>query len=63
MSEIKIHTSVDDLYGQFKCSIKHHSVKDFENAIAQEQATQNRISVIRILQRAMRAKKEMKEKI
>lgn len=63
MSKILIHTSVDDLHGHFKCSIKHHTEKEFEAAINEEIRTQNRISVVKLLQRALKKKKEKAEHI
>lgn len=56
MSKICIHTSVEDLHSSLKCSIEYHTVKNFDDAIKEEEAGQNRVTVIKLLKRARRMK-------
>ena len=55
---INLHTSVDDLKTSFKCSIEHRTVEAFEAAIKAEESGQNRTTVIKLLKRALRMKKQ-----
>lgn len=58
--KILINTSVDDLSTSFKCSggIKHYSIMDIQDAIVEESTHRNRISILRLLRRALRRKEQ-----
>lgn len=53
-----INTSADDLLSSLRCSIERISVKDFEDAIEKEKMNRNRTTVIKLLKRAIRYKKQ-----
>jgi len=54
---ISLQTSVDDLAGTFRCSLEYHTIEELEDALTREAAGQNRITVIKLLRRAIRLKK------
>ena len=55
---ISLRTSVDDLHSSFKYSIERYTPADFEAAVLEEQNTQNRVTVIKLLKRALRLRKQ-----
>jgi hypothetical protein len=55
---ISLTTSVDDIRSSFKCNIAGHTVECFEEAIKKEGEGQNRTTVIKLLKRALRMKKQ-----
>lgn len=55
---ISLATSVDDLHSSFKCTIQGHTAECFEKAIVEEQAGRNRSTVIKLLKRGLRMKKQ-----
>ncbi len=56
--KVSINTSADDLLSSFKCSIERHSIEEFEEAVKEElQKTEPRKTVIKLLHRVIRNKK------
>lgn len=52
-----INTSAEDILSSFRCSIEKFSIKGLEEAKLEEIGNRNRTTVIKLLNRAIRDKK------